>query len=494
MPFGRATRLVDARLSAFAAERADLLGASPVYTRLRERILAEGVPSRQGHRIELGDGVYAELQGWADRQPIAFGRACVPATRFQLICARDPDPTRPLAHDTCEQYWLSHSEDEDVERIASIVRAASSLRVSVDVGRLLVEMRQSDGTAVQLDLRRIGRKREGAFAAGGEPLDVLRVANTESDVYAVGPRLIDLARVPNGRQGAAPYIKRLTFLSAPAARQMMTLLEQGRLSGGDLDKELLDASLAATAFDPTVTCRVCSRQFRPAWAAYERGASDNQWKLCPECGRKIDNEARIAPKDGDPLKDLAQLAELLGRVPSSQWYDQLEQIQDFDHYIRVRRFGLRMRGAPWYATEYGSWFHALVAAGLLSDGTQRTTVGYRTLAADGHMCASLGEKTIDDWLHRHGIAHTREPAYGEGRYRADWLVNGRFVEYFGLMGLPDYDAKSVIKRAIAAEAGVTLVEITPTDLAAWDSTQYRVAAELGVTIDKTATARRPEFR
>jgi len=36
----------------------------------------------------------------------------------------------------------------------------------------------------------------------------------------------------------------------------------------------------------------------------------------------------------------------------------------------------------------------------------------------------VGEKTIDDLLHVLKIPHGREPAYPEGNFRADFIVNG----------------------------------------------------------------------
>jgi hypothetical protein len=80
------------------------------------------------------------------------------------------------------------------------------------------------------------------------------------------------------------------------------------------------------------------------------------------------------------------------------------------------------------------------------------------------MCFSLGEKTIDDLLFALGIPHEREPVYPEGNYRADFLVNGAFIEYFGLAGDAEYDAKTKRKKQLCEAHGVRLVSILPRDL------------------------------
>lgn len=114
---------------------------------------------------------------------------------------------------------------------------------------------------------------------------------------------------------------------------------------------------------------------------------------------------------------------------------------------------------------FGSWFEALVAAGVLDGAAQRMTRGTRCLANDGHVCLSIGEKTIDDLMYAAGIEHTKEPPYPEGRMRADFKIGAALVEYFGLAGEGEYDAKIELKRSLAAKHGLTLIEVYPADLA-----------------------------
>ncbi|MBT8465546.1 MAG: hypothetical protein HKN97_14455 [Myxococcales bacterium] len=116
---------------------------------------------------------------------------------------------------------------------------------------------------------------------------------------------------------------------------------------------------------------------------------------------------------------------------------------------------------------YGrTWFDVLVEAGVLPDGSRMTARGVQCRAEDGHMCFSIGEKTIDDLLFRWAIPHLREPPYPGGTsMRGDFLVEGVFIEYFGLAGDPEYDAKSRKKARVLKSKGVPMIAITPKDLA-----------------------------
>ena len=80
---------------------------------------------------------------------------------------------------------------------------------------------------------------------------------------------------------------------------------------------------------------------------------------------------------------------------------------------------------------------------------------------DGHICLSLGEKTIDDLLYSMGIEHEKEPKYPERNYRADFKVNNVLIEYFGLKGQPEYDKKIIIKKQICKKHGIKSLSLYP---------------------------------
>lgn len=131
----------------------------------------------------------------------------------------------------------------------------------------------------------------------------------------------------------------------------------------------------------------------------------------------------------------------------------------------------KMGGIEYAKRKFGSWFAALAETGALPDGVLVTARGIRCLAKDGHTCHSLDEQRIDDWLHTHDLDHEREPVYPHhpslnpaGKRRADWKVCDTFVEYFGLVGDPEYERKMDEKILLAQESNIHLITIYPPDI------------------------------
>jgi hypothetical protein len=110
------------------------------------------------------------------------------------------------------------------------------------------------------------------------------------------------------------------------------------------------------------------------------------------------------------------------------------------------------------------WLRVLQATGIV-DEAWRPARGTYCLAADGHACRSLGERTIDDYLSANGIDHDPEPAYPGTSLRADWrLGDGTFVEYAGLLADSDYRDRLIAKVQRAAAAGISVLVLSPNDL------------------------------
>jgi hypothetical protein len=221
-----------------------------------------------------------------------------------------------------------------------------------------------------------------------------------------------------------------------------------------------------------------------------------QWKVCPLCQERfvedslpqplvqrfgIDGLDFCAPclRDtvlqgtGDDaasrekvLTYLRDLTNILQRIPPQGFGEDLNDFRDLDFNQRLAVLQ-KLQGKPTVRRVkelFGSWLQALIESGILDEDARRTSRGVQCLAKDGHICLSLGEKTIDDYLHTHGILHEKEPTYPEGNYRADFTVNGIFIEYFGLQGDPEYDKRAKEKQRICKQHNMALISIFPKDL------------------------------
>jgi len=107
------------------------------------------------------------------------------------------------------------------------------------------------------------------------------------------------------------------------------------------------------------------------------------------------------------------------------------------------------------AKDFGSWAHFLNEAGLLTE-RKSNRGGYQSIATDGHLCLSLGERAICEHLFRNGIIHDKEPMYPYHKefnpnnlLRGDFLVNGVIIEFAGMMSNPDYAARMDAKQKLA---------------------------------------------
>jgi hypothetical protein len=221
------------------------------------------------------------------------------------------------------------------------------------------------------------------------------------------------------------------------------------------------------------TCPLCSQSFIEVSVS----ASFVQWlgidniDFCNSCLGK----ALYAHSGNDNLSkeqvllSLQELANILQRVPTEDYFRRgISRLAEICEYLPEERVAIlealkRKPSVNRIKELFGSWFKALVEAGILEHSTRRSR-GTQCLARDGHVCFSLGEKTIDDLLRSLKIPHEKEPHYPEGNFRADFIVKGVFIEYFGLEGNADYDAKTKLKKEICHKHQIRLLSISPKDL------------------------------
>ncbi len=185
------------------------------------------------------------------------------------------------------------------------------------------------------------------------------------------------------------------------------------------------------------TCIKCGKQFK-------KGNGNSKY-----CSVKCRREAeKHAPQQ--LIKIIKQTAQELKRVPAKR---ELEKIAEICRDI------------------FGSWNNAVIAAGLQPNRShsQRMYKRINTIASDGHICDSISEAIIDNWLTKNNISHERNVSYPETNHKADWGIKFRekyiFVEYFGLAGdSPRYDRAIRKKRKLCQKHNLTLVAIYPQDI------------------------------
>lgn len=150
------------------------------------------------------------------------------------------------------------------------------------------------------------------------------------------------------------------------------------------------------------------------------------------------------------LKIIKNTAHKLGRVP-------------------VRR---ELRGIDGTCRKlFSSWNNTIIAAGLEPNRShsQRMYKRTNTIALDGHLCDSVSEALVDNWLTKNNISHKRDISYPDTNHKADWEISvGKqkiFVEYFGLVNdSPRYDRAIKEKKKLCYKNKISLIAIYPQDL------------------------------
>jgi hypothetical protein len=221
-------------------------------------------------------------------------------------------------------------------------------------------------------------------------------------------------------------------------------------------------------FRKSRACTLCGSRFRvvdlPDWVYFGSNGFQSCCFQCPlESPKKHElielvpaflNACGFIPRsDASPINYA-----LTSRLSDSQWKEV---------FIAYAKMG----GVEHVKKRFGSWFKALAETEALPEGVLTTARGIRCLAQDGHVCHSLDEQRIDNWLSEHGLAHEREPPYPPhpdlnptGRRRADWKVQDIFIEYFGLIGDANYEKKMSEKILLAQYSEIDLIALYPADI------------------------------
>lgn len=222
-------------------------------------------------------------------------------------------------------------------------------------------------------------------------------------------------------------------------------------------------------------CKLCDSDFNclDISATYTK-FKPKKWDICENCVRTCLYQSPKLKKAemGDKLKNLAIILD--DQIPPNN-FKSPSVIREYltpSNHVEIFRVLKETPDYSIYIKKFGSYFKALIDAKLLDNNSRKTARGTQCLAIDGHECLSISEKIIDDWMHKNGIKHSKEPMYPKdvelnpnGLMRGDWLVNGEvFVEYFGLKGDPDYDNKILLKEQLAKKYKVTIIGLYHKDI------------------------------
>src|SRR3989344_3066235 len=120
---------------------------------------------------------------------------------------------------------------------------------------------------------------------------------------------------------------------------------------------------------------------------------------------------------------------------------------------------------------FGSWNDAVLAAGLTPNRSHDNRMYKRAnaKALDGHLCDSVSELLIDNWLYKNNISHERDVRYPTTYHKADWKISANdkkiFIEYFGLANdSPRYDRSIKEKEILCRKYNISLIGIYPKDI------------------------------
>ena len=112
---------------------------------------------------------------------------------------------------------------------------------------------------------------------------------------------------------------------------------------------------------------------------------------------------------------------------------------------------------------FGSWNKAIKTAGFKPNPVM---FARKHTANDGHVCDSLAEKIIDDWLYARKINHKRSIPYpSDLGLHVDFVVEDYWIEFFGLHGQHKrYDELRMEKLKLVKKHHIKFIEIYPHDL------------------------------
>lgn len=342
-------------------------------------------------------------------------------------------------------------------------------------------------------------------------LEYLGSENLKAVVQSFVDRAPDLALVSEPRQEQIrnpnhPYSRLGTFVSDTVLQDY--ILQKSKLVPLQIVSELLmrryiTALHECEHFD-IARCIVCDENFHPEGCRLLPicGAPP---VICASCVGVFDGESHqeVLYRAPSPrsLASHEQITSLLGSallnffdefsyIPATdlQLRNELARVtyKEADRDVYISRFKLLAVVAPFYLAKLHFRSNAIYldSVGLFEGRAPQG--GYRSIASDGHICLSLGERSICEFFVSLGIHHEKEPRYPphselnpNGLYRADFKVGEWLIEFAGRMSIPEYAARMKDKQKLARSAGLKLCVLEPRDLFDLTSKLKKVLNQFG---------------
>lgn len=248
--------------------------------------------------------------------------------------------------------------------------------------------------------------------------------------------------------------------------------------------EAFSAAIHKCTHPPKRRCQVCEAEYLPQ-ASY-RVASLMPPVLCPRCADVLFGDVlwQYASREfpGNPeisellVSGLTLFFETFGVIPSSNYNPKrlvrasyLSGWEGGEMPIDLLAVGL-LPNRHAAKVVFKDWAALLDAAGLL-EGNRSGYGGYRSYAADGHLCLSLSERAICDFFSSQGISHEKEVSYPHHPVlnprtllRCDYKVEEEWIEFAGRMADPSYAKRIAEKTQILRSSGYELTVVTPETL------------------------------
>ncbi len=232
-----------------------------------------------------------------------------------------------------------------------------------------------------------------------------------------------------------------------------------------------------------LACENCGKKF-------ERQISDiSPHNYCSQsCGAIVNNKKR--PDRGAETIKCAMCGKIFKKwlIGSNKKYCSMKCFSEAESYTRekllkiIKNTAKKLKRVPvrrefWGGVDkacvrlFGSWNKAVSEAGFTPNRSHDDKMYKRIIskAIDGHLCDSVSEVLIDNWLYKNKIPHKKDVHYPETNHKADWQIIFKkrkiFVEYFGLANdSPRYDRSIKEKEMMCKKQNIFLIAIYPKDL------------------------------